>query len=192
MLATLPLLEKTRFPALRRNRLETLQVNLGYRCNQQCLHCHVNAGPRRTELMGHETVEQVLAFQRASRESTLDITGGAPEHTPHYRELVRAARDEGTHVIDRCNLTVLAVPGQEDLTEFLATHEVEITASLPCYLQENVDRQRGKGVFDASLRALRALNALGYGREDSGLVLNLVSTRKGRPCPRRSRVWRRR
>jgi len=183
MLATLPLLEKTRFPALRRNRLETLQVNLGYRCNQQCLHCHVNAGPRRTELMGHETVEQILAFLRASRVSTLDITGGAPELNPHFRELVRAARDEGTHVIDRCNLTVLAEPGQEDLTEFLATQEVEITASLPCYLQENVDRQRGKGVFDASLRALRALNALGYGREDSGLVLNLVYNPQGPNLP---------
>src|SRR3569832_1366557 len=149
MLATLPLLEKTRFPALQRNRLETLQVNLGYRCNQQCLHCHVNAGPRRTELMGHETVEQVLAFLRASRVSTLDITGGAPELNQHFRELVRAARDEGTHVIARCNLTVIAEPGLEALTAFLATQEVENTASLPCYLQEIVDRLRCMGVFDA-------------------------------------------
>lgn len=183
MLATLPLLEQTRFPALRRNKLETLQVNLGYLCNQQCLHCHVNAGPRRTEIMTRETVEQVLAYLRAANIGALDLTGGAPELNPHFRDIVRAARAQGTRVIDRCNLTILEEPGQQDLAEFLAAHQVEITASLPCYLEDNVDRQRGKGVFAASIRALRRLNALGYGQPDSGLILNLVYNPQGPSLP---------
>src|SRR3569833_3376903 len=144
MLATLPLHVMTRFPALRRNRLETLQVNLCYRCNQQCLHCHVNAGPRRTELMGHETVEQILAFLRASRVSTLDITGGAPELNPHFRELVRAARDAGTHVIDRCNLSVLAEPGLDDFSEFLAARGGGGAAARPGGRRGGGGRRRGK------------------------------------------------
>lgn len=183
MLATLPFLEKIRFPALRRAELDTLQVNLGYRCNQQCLHCHVNAGPRRTEMMERETVQHVLAFLRASRAATLDITGGAPELNPHFRELVRAARAAGARVIDRCNLTILGEPRHEDLAEFLAAQRVEITASLPCYLKDNVDRQRGKGVFEASLRALKSLNELGYGNGRSGLVLNLVYNPQGPSLP---------
>lgn len=183
MLATLPLLEKTRFPALRRGKLETLQVNLGYRCNQQCVHCHVNAGPRRTEIMEEETVAHVLNFLRASKAGTLDITGGAPELNPHFRALVRAARALGTRVIDRCNLTILAEPGQEDLAEFLAAEGVEITASLPCYLKDNVDKQRGKGVFDASVSALQTLNRLGYGHPGTGLVLNLVYNPQGPSLP---------
>lgn len=183
MLATLPLLEQTRFPALRRNKLETLQVNLGYLCNQQCLHCHVNAGPRRTEIMTRETVEQVLAYLRAANIRTLDLTGGAPELNPHFRDIVRAARAQGTRVIDRCNLTILEEPGQEDLAEFLAMQRVEVIASLPCYLEDNVDRQRGKGVFAASIRALRRLNALGYGQPDSGLILNLVYNPQGPSLP---------
>lgn len=182
MLATLPLLENSRFPALRRKRLETLQVNLGYRCNQQCLHCHVNAGPRRREQMERDTVDAVLAFMRAAGVETLDITGGAPELNPHFRELVRAARRLGVHVIDRCNLTILEEPGHEDLGGFLAAERVEITASLPCYLEDNVDRQRGKGVFAASMRALKKLNALGYGRGD-GLTLNLVYNPQGPSLP---------
>ena len=183
MHATLPLIEATDFPAIRRARLETLQVNLGYKCNQSCVHCHVNAGPNRTEMMGRETVFEVVAFLKASGVGTLDITGGAPEVNPHFRMLVAAARDLGVHVMDRCNLTVLEQPGQEELAQFLAEHEVEVVASLPCYLEENVDRQRGKGVFEASIRGLRTLNALGYGRPESGLVLNLVYNPQGPTLP---------
>ncbi len=183
MHATLPLLETTDFPAIRRRQLTTLQVNLGYRCNQTCVHCHVNAGPRRTEEMGRATIEQVLAFLQASSIQTLDLTGGAPELNPHFRELVRKARTIGVHVIDRCNLTILEEPGQEDLAEFLAAHQVEVTASLPCYLEENVDRQRGQGVFEVSIRALSKLNNLGYGRPDSKLILNLVYNPQGPSLP---------
>lgn len=183
MHATLPLLEKTDFPALRRGRLETLQVNLGYKCNQQCLHCHVNAGPNRREMMSRETVDEVLALLRASQVRTLDVTGGAPELNPHFRDLVSTARAMGVKVIDRCNLTILEEPGQEDLAEFLAASGVEIVASLPCYLKENVEAQRGQGVFDASIRGLQRLNALGYGRADSGLVLNLVYNPQGPSLP---------
>jgi radical SAM/Cys-rich protein len=174
MHATLPLIEAGTFPAIARRRLETLQVNLGYRCNQSCVHCHVNAGPTRTEMMSRETVAEVIAYLRVSGVSTLDITGGAPELNPHFRTLVAAARELGVHVIDRCNLTIIEQPGQEDLPQFLAGMQVEVIASLPCYLENNVDRQRGKGVFDASIRCLRTLNRFGYGRPDSGLALNLV------------------
>ena len=183
MRATLPLLEITDFPALRRARLETLQVNMGYRCNQQCVHCHVNASPRRKEMMARDTVDQVLAFLRASGVKTLDVTGGAPELNPHFRDLVREARALGVCVLDRCNLTILEQPGQEDLAGFLTGQRVEVIASLPCYLQENVDRQRGAGVFEASIRALRRLNALGYGREDGGLTLHLVYNPLGPALP---------
>jgi radical SAM/Cys-rich protein len=177
---TLPLLERIPFPPLRRARLETLQVNLGYRCNQSCVHCHVNAGPSRTEQMLPETIDLVLAVLQARQIATLDITGGAPELHPDFRRLVRGAGALGVTVMDRCNLTILHEPGQENLAEFLASERVEIVASLPCYLQDNVDRQRGKGVFEASLRALRKLNALGYGR---GLPLNLVYNPQGPSLP---------
>ncbi len=183
MLATLPHLEQTRFPALRRKMLETLQVNLGYLCNQQCLHCHVNAGPRRKEIMNRETADQLIEFIHAADIHTLDLTGGAPEMNPHFRDIVRAARARGLRVIDRCNLTILEEPGHEDLGEFLAAQRVEITASLPCYLEDNVDRQRGKGVFGNSIRALQKLNALGYGKENGGLILNLVYNPQGPSLP---------
>jgi radical SAM/Cys-rich protein len=183
MHATLPLLETTDFPAIRRRRLETLQVNLGYKCNQTCVHCHVNAGPTRTEMMSRETVFEVIAFLKEADISTLDVTGGAPELNPHFRMLVTAARELGVKVIDRCNLTILEQPGQEDLAQFLASHGVEVVASLPCYLEDNVDRQRGKGVFEASIRGLRKLNELGYGRGHSGLVLNLVFNPQGPALP---------
>ena len=183
MHATLPLLQATEFPPIRRRRLETLQVNLGYKCNQTCVHCHVNAGPTRTEMMGRETIEHVLAFLAAARLKTLDITGGAPELNPHFRTLVAAARALGVHVMDRCNLTIIEQPGQEDLPQFLTGHEVEIVASLPCYLEDNVDRQRGKGVFDASIRCLKILNRFGYGLPDTGLVLNLVYNPQGAVLP---------
>ncbi|MBI3937383.1 MAG: arsenosugar biosynthesis radical SAM protein ArsS [Betaproteobacteria bacterium] len=183
MHATLPLIEASDFPAIRRRRLETLQVNMGYRCNQSCVHCHVNAGPTRTEMMSRETVSELISFLKVSAVKVLDLTGGAPELNPHFRSLVLAARNLGVHVMDRCNLTVLEQPGQEDLAQFLAAEQVEVVASLPCYLEENVDRQRGKGVFESSIRALRALNALGYGRSDSGLVLNLVYNPQGPTLP---------
>ncbi|SCZ58383.1 arsenosugar biosynthesis radical SAM (seleno)protein ArsS [Thiohalomonas denitrificans] len=174
MLATLPLLQNGAFPVLQRDQPDTLQVNLGYRCNQSCLHCHVGAGPKRKEQMSAEIVTQVITCLESGRFIMLDLTGGAPELNPHFRQLVTAARHLGLRVIDRCNLTVLEEPGQETLAGFLAEQRVEVIASLPCYLEENVDGQRGRGVFEASLRGLRRLNALGYGQPDSGRVLNLV------------------
>ena len=183
MHATLPLLTKTDFPPIRRRRLDTVQVNLGYVCNQSCLHCHVNAGPTRTESMDRETVDQVLGFLAANGAKAIDLTGGAPELNPHFRYLVSRARALGARVIDRCNLTILFEEGQEDLAPFLADHQVEIVASLPCYTEELVDRQRGKGVYDKSVRAIRRLNELGYGREGSGLVLNLVYNPQGPSLP---------
>jgi radical SAM/Cys-rich protein len=172
-----PLLLETDFPPIARRRLATVQVNLGYRCNQSCVHCHVEAGPKRREEMAADTMQQVLAFIARSGARTLDITGGAPELNGVFRPLVERARALGVHVMDRCNLTILEEPGQEDLAEFLAAHRVEVIASLPCYLGENVDGQRGKGVFDASIRGLRRLNALGYGAAEAGaagLALSLV------------------
>ena len=183
MHATLPLLLETDFPPLRRHAVETVQVNVGYVCNQSCLHCHVNAGPTRTEAMTHETAAQVLAYLEASGATTLDITGGAPELNAGFRDLVRGARQLGATVIDRCNLTVLFEPGQEDLAQFLAAQRVAIVASLPCYTEELVDRQRGKGVYAKSLEAIRALNALGYGRDASGLTIDLVYNPQGASLP---------
>jgi radical SAM/Cys-rich protein len=183
MHATLPLLARTDFPALSRRRLETVQVNLGYVCNQACLHCHVNAGPTRTESMSRETVDHVIAYAEASRAGTIDLTGGAPELNPHFRYLVRAARERGVRVIDRCNLTILLEPGHEDLARFLAGQGVEIVASLPCYTAELVDRQRGDGVYEKSIEAIRRLNALGYGREGTGLVIDLVYNPQGPTLP---------
>lgn len=183
MHATLPLLAHTDFPALRRKRLETLQVNVGYVCNQTCLHCHVNAGPTRTESMTLETIAQVLRYLETSGAGTLDVTGGAPELNPHFRHLVRSARALGARVIDRCNLTILSEPGHEDLAGFLAAERVDIVASLPCYTEELVDRQRGKGVYERSVAGIRRLNALGYAREDTGLALDLVYNPQGASLP---------
>ncbi|HHC72256.1 MAG TPA: radical SAM/Cys-rich domain protein [Thiotrichales bacterium] len=174
MLATLPHLQESDFPLLRRAQLQTLQVNLGYRCNQQCLHCHVDAGPKRTEIMSRETVEEVLLCLERNRIGTLDLTGGAPELNPHFRYLVGEARRLGVHVMDRCNLTVLCEPDHSDLAAFLAEHRVEVFASLPCYLEENVDGQRGKGAYRGSIEGIRRLNAVGYGQGDTGRRLNLV------------------
>ena len=180
---TFPLLVNTDFPAIRRRKLETLQANLGYRCNQSCFHCHVAASPKRSEQMHWKTMEVLLEFARKHGVRTLDLTGGAPELNPHFRRLVGAARAQGLHVIDRCNLTILGEAGQETLAGFLAEQQVEIVASLPCYLEENVDKQRGDGVFQASLDGLRRLNALGYGLPDSGRVLNLVYNPLGASLP---------
>ncbi|MDP3334301.1 MAG: arsenosugar biosynthesis radical SAM protein ArsS [Methylococcaceae bacterium] len=169
-----PLLLNSDFPAIVRKRLEILQINLGYRCNLSCVHCHVNAGPKRTEAMSRETLEQILAIADDANLHTLDLTGGAPEMHPDFKYLVRAARDRGMTVIDRCNLTILEADGYQDMAEFLAAQQVNIVASLPCYLEDNVDKQRGKGVFRDSLAALQRLNRLGYGQPDSDLELNLV------------------
>jgi radical SAM/Cys-rich protein len=183
MHATLPLLQATEFPHLSRRQLTTLQVNLGYRCNQSCLHCHVNAGPNRKEMMAAETLALIPQVIEARNISALDLTGGAPELHEGFRRLVRTASDMGVKVIDRCNLTILFEPGQDDLAEFLAAHGVEIVASLPCYSPANVDKQRGNGVFDKSIAALQKLNRLGYGREGSGLTLNLVYNPQGASLP---------
>jgi len=183
MHATLPLMRSYGFPPLRRGRLETLQVNLGYKCNQSCLHCHVNAGPTRTEMMSREVIADVLTVLGVASIKTLDVTGGAPELHPQFRSLVSRARELGVRVIDRCNLTVLLEPGQEALAAFLASQGVEVTASLPCYSEELVERQRGKGVYAKSIEALKQLNALGYGAPGSGLVLNLVYNPQGASLP---------
>src|SRR5881397_1416876 len=169
---------------LRSLRVDTLQVNVGKLCNQTCTHCHVDAGPTRTEIMKRETAEAVLAVVRRYPElRTVYFTGGAPETNPHFEYLVEQCRAMGRHVMDRCNLTVCCVRGKEHLPRFLAVHQVEVIASLPCYLKENVDQQRGKGVYDRSIAALQALNALGYGREWTGLVLNLVYNPLGPKLP---------
>ena len=184
MHATLPLLVQTDFPPLIRLAVETLQVNLGYRCNQSCVHCHINAGPNRKEEMISETIDAAIAFLDASSSvTTLDLTGGAPEPNSRFRHLVATARSRDLRVIDRCNLTILEQPDQEDLAAFLADQRAEVVASLPCYLEDNVDRQRGKGVFKESLQGLQRLNALGYGLADSGLVLDLVYNPQGADLP---------
>ncbi len=182
MMDTRPLLLATDFPAIERGHLSVLQVNLGYLCNLSCAHCHVNAGPTRTELMARETVDQVLALLRQGDIQTLDLTGGAPEMNPHFRHLVSAARELGVQVIDRCNLTILFEPGQEGLAQFLADQEVQIVASLPCYLEHNVEEQRGKGVYNDSIRAIQMLNGLGYGI-GTRLLLNLVYNPTGPVLP---------
>ncbi|NQV09998.1 MAG: arsenosugar biosynthesis radical SAM protein ArsS [Cyanobacteria bacterium] len=171
------------FPGLRRLDLRTLQVNITYRCNQACSHCHVDASPSRTESMDDATLALIPPVLQARGLDCLDLTGGAPELHPGFRGLVRAARRLGVQVIDRCNLTILLEPGQEDLAEFLAAEAVTVVASLPCYLKENVEKQRGSGVFARSIEGLRRLNALGYGRSGSGLELDLVYNPQGAVLP---------
>jgi radical SAM/Cys-rich protein len=169
---------------LLRDAVTTLQINVGKLCNQACQHCHVDAGPKRTESMSEEVAERVLQILSASPTiTTVDITGGAPELNPNFRRLVTRSRELGRDVIDRCNLTVLFEPGMEDLADFLAWNEVQIIASLPCYTAVNVDVQRGRGVFDKSIRALQELNKLGYGMPDSALKLNLVYNPLGATLP---------
>jgi len=180
---TLPQLKQTDFPALQRSRLTTLQVNLGYRCNQSCLHCHVNAGPSRKEQMSRGTLDTVFDFIGAAAIETLDITGGAPEIHPDFRDLVTYARRLGVKVIDRCNLTILNEPGFEDMAMFLADQQVSIVASLPCYLEDNVNSQRGDGVYRSSMTALQTLNRLGYGKPESDLTLDLMYNPIGATLP---------
>ncbi len=188
MHAMLPLLQQTDFPALQRGQLSTLQINLGYVCNQACFHCHVNAGPNRTETISRATVDAIFGFIEQAQQqqlglTTLDITGGAPELSPFFREIVTHARAQQLAVIDRCNLTVLLEPAQQDTIAFLADNQVEVIASLPCYLENNVDAQRGNGVFQDSITALQKLNAAGYGKADSGLLLKLVYNPQGINLP---------
>lgn len=180
---TQPLFQQTDFPALRRTRLETLQMNLGYLCNLACTHCHVAAGPRRTELMDRETMDVALAFIRRQSIGTLDVTGGSPEMNPHFEYLMREASALGAHLMDRCNPTIIEEPGYEWVPDLLAELKVEVVASLPCYTSDNVDQQRGKGVFEASIKALRKLNDRGYGHPGSGLQLNLVYNPAGPTLP---------
>lgn len=178
--------------SLERVALTTLQLNLGKMCNLACHHCHVEAGPNRTEIMTSETIDRILAWVDRHRDDmdlqTIDLTGGAPEMNPHFRTLVEQLTARGLHVLDRCNLTILLEEGHDDLPEFLAQHRVEIVASLPCYLQDNVDSQRGKGVYDESIQALRRLNSVGYGMADTAddansLKLDLVYNPVGYGLP---------
>jgi len=165
---------------VRRGALQTLQLNLGRYCNLACVHCHVESSPKRTEVMTPAVVERVATWIQRHRPPTVDLTGGAPELIPGFRRLVATARNAGCAVIDRCNLAVLDEPGQEDLADFLAAHQVTVVASMPCYLAENVDAQRGKGTYDRSIAGLRTLNRLGYGRE---LPLYLVYNPGGASLP---------
>ena len=170
--------------ALQREVITTLQVNIGKLCNQACHHCHVEAGPKRTEIMERKTVDRLLELLAVEPQiHTVDITGGAPEMNPHFRYFVTEIRRMGKEVIDRCNLTVFYEPNQEDTPEFLADNQIQVVASLPCYLEDNVDKQRGKGVFGKSVSALQKLNSLGYGKDGSGLKLHLVYNPIGAHLP---------
>lgn len=180
---TLPLLDNLSFPAIARKGLDTLQVNLTYTCNQRCLHCHVNAGPTRTEAMSDAVLGNLYDVIDAHSVQMLDLTGGAPEMHPRFRDIVQHAREQGLQVIDRCNLTILSEPGYEGLAEFLAEHQVRVSASLPCYSRDNVDKQRGDGVFVRSIEGLQMLNSLGYGQPGSDLELNLVFNPQGPTLP---------
>jgi radical SAM/Cys-rich protein len=180
---TLPLLDNLSFPAIARKGLDTLQVNLTYTCNQRCLHCHVNAGPTRTEAMSDAVLGNLYDVIDAHSVQMLDLTGGAPEMHPRFRDIVQHAREQGLEVIDRCNLTILSEPGYEGLAEFLAEHQVRVSASLPCYSRDNVDKQRGDGVFVRSIEGLQMLNRLGYGQPGSDLELNLVFNPQGPTLP---------
>ncbi len=180
---TWPLLKNTTFPAIERGALTTLQLNLGYLCNISCIHCHVNAGPKRKELMDKATMETALKVADKLNVKIFDLTGGTPEMNPHFRWLVEQARGRGIHVMDRLNPTIMEETGYEWVGEFLAMHHIEAVASLPCYSEANVDEQRGDGVFEASINALKKLNALGYGKNDSNLILNLVYNPNGAFLP---------
>ncbi len=177
-----PLVQKTDFPYIRRKTLNTIQVNMGYKCNQKCLHCHVNAGPTRNEMMSKETINQVIEFSELNEIRTIDLTGGAPEMNKHFKYFVKECTKKNIHIIDRCNLTILNEDGMSELPYFLARNKVEIIASLPCYMEENVDAQRGKGVFEVSIKVLKLLNKIGYG-VNKELQINLVYNPQGAVLP---------
>lgn len=176
-------LEDLGFGELRSETVRLLQVNLGWRCNQSCKHCHFLAGPARPEQMGRETVEAVIKAIQRWRLPVVDLTGGAPEMNPHFEYLVKSLRAAGAHVINRCNLTVLLEPGKEHLPRFFRDHRVELVCSLPYYQEDLVDRLRGPGVFEKSIAVLRRLNSLGYGQEGSDLILHLMANPAGAYCP---------
>ena len=178
-----PNLKSIKFPSIKKDIFNTLQVNIGYKCNQRCTHCHVDAGPQRWEMMSPLNVDLLPRVLEIYNLNRLDITGGAPELHPQFRQLVLRARKLGVEVIDRCNLTILNEPGHEDLAEFLAENKVIVTASLPCYEKDNVDNQRGKGVFNRSILALKKLNSFGYGNINNDLILNLVFNPQGAKLP---------
>jgi radical SAM/Cys-rich protein len=180
---SLPLLQRIAFPAIHRRALSTLQLNLGYRCNIACLHCHVNAGPTRKEEMTAETIDLALSFAKQHAISCIDLTGGSPEMNPHFRRLVQTARASGIRVMNRFNPTIAEEPGYEWVPAFLAEQRVEVVASLPCYTETNVDVQRGDGVFASSIRVLKTMNALGFGKPETGLLLNLVYNPGGATLP---------
>ena len=177
-----PLIKNTNFPSIRRSCLKTIQVNLGYKCNQSCLHCHVNAGPKRKEMMDKKTIDNVIDFAINNNIETVDLTGGAPEINKYFKYMVKQLRQHDIRIIDRCNLTILNEDGMEDLPSFFVKHKIEIIASLPCYIKKNVDSQRGKGVFDDSINILRLLNNIGYGKKKD-LILNLVYNPQGPVLP---------
>ena len=177
-------LKRTGIEGLAANRVDILQVNLGKLCNMTCSHCHVDAGPDRREIMQRPEIDACIdVLARNPQINTLDLTGGAPEMNPDFRRMVVAARKLDRHVIDRCNLTILLAKGFEYLGDFLAENKVEIVASLPCYLEENTDAQRGDGAYGKSIEALRRLNNLGYGKPETGLTLTLVFNPVGPSLP---------
>lgn len=180
---TLPYLINSDFPNIKRRSFSVLQANIILTCNQSCFHCHVNSSPKRKEAMSKQTIESLLEIIDKYSIHTLDITGGAPELHPQFRYLVEQAKRRHVHVIDRCNLTILLEEGQESTAEFLANNQVEVVASLPCYLEDNVDAQRGSGVFIKSIEALKILNQLGYGKQDENLKLSLVYNPQGAVLP---------
>tara|TARA_B100001996_G_scaffold350644_1_gene310163 strand:- start:3167 stop:4117 length:951 start_codon:yes stop_codon:yes gene_type:complete len=182
-----PLLEKTDFPDVFRDKLNTAQINLGYKCNQSCLHCHVNAGPKRKEQMSLDTMKDVIKFIKKFKIKIVDLTGGAPELNKNFEYIVEQVKKIDCHVIDRCNLTILLEKDKSGLANFLKKHEVEIIASLPCYEKENVNSQRGKNVFEKSLQALTILNSIGYG-SNPNLQLNLVYNPQGFQLPPNQKV----
>jgi radical SAM/Cys-rich protein len=177
-----PLIKDTDFPQITRLSIRTLQVNLGYKCNQSCLHCHVNASPKRTEMMNKDTIDEVINFSYQNNVGTVDLTGGAPEMNQYFQYMIKKLREKNIHIIDRCNLTILEEKGMSNMVDFLAEQEVEIVASLPCYKDTNVDAQRGKGVFAKSIKALQRLNKKGYGMNKK-LMLNLVYNPQGATLP---------
>ena len=169
---------------LNRRKIETIQINVGKKCNQACIHCHVNGGPNREEIMEKDTVDRILELiSRDESIKTVDVTGGAPELNPNFKYIIKELTALNKTVLNRCNLTVLSEVGQEDTAEFLADNKVQVMASLPCYLEENVDYQRGSDVFKKSISGLYELNKLGYGKDDTGLILNLVFNPKGGTLP---------
>ena len=177
-----PLIKDTDFPQITRLSIRTLQVNLGYKCNQSCLHCHVNASPKRTEMMNKDTIDEVINFSYQNNVGTVDLTGGAPEMNQYFQYMIKKLREKNIHIIDRCNLTILEEKGMSRMIDFLAEHKVEIVASLPCYKDINVDAQRGIGVFTKSIKALQRLNKKGYGLNKK-LMLNLVYNPQGAELP---------